>query len=104
MKSVLIDILPLKEGKTPADAFAYFAKVQPAMEKAGILRVDSKLEVKKIMRGQINAAIVNLFEVEDPAAAMGAMSQDPEYTKHVPERDEIFDLENATIIATQRVD
>ena len=102
MTYILVDILPLKEGKTVAEALAYFEKVKPAMERNGLKRVDAPLEAHKILRGTQAANLVNLFETEDPETSMKGMAGDPEYQANVALRDTIFDLENASIILTTR--
>ena len=102
MTYILVDILPLKEGKTVAEALAYFEKVKPAMERNGLKRVDAPLEAHKILRGTQAANLVNLFETEDPETSMKGMAGDPEYQANVALRDTIFDLENAPIILTTR--
>ena len=102
MTYIVVDILPLKEGKTVAEALAYFEKVKPAMERNGLKRVDAPLEAHKILRGTQAANLVNLFETEDPETSMKGMAGDPEYQANVALRDTIFDLENASIILTTR--
>lgn len=102
MTHILVDILPLKEGKTVAEALAYFEKVKPAMERHGLTRVDDPLEAHRILRGNQAANLVNLFATDDPEASMKGMASDPEYQANVPLRDTIFDLENASIILTTR--
>lgn len=102
MTYILVDILPLKNGKTIADALKYFDKVKPAMERHGLTRLDSPLEAHKALRGTQTADLVNLFETSDPDASLKGMATDPEYQAQVPLRDTIFDLENASIILTTR--
>ncbi len=102
MSFILVDILPLKPGKTVADALAYFEKVRPAMERHGLTRIDQPLQAQKILRGTQAANLVNLFETKDPETSMKGVSTDPEYQKNIPLRDRTFDLENASIILTTR--
>lgn len=102
MTYILVDILPFKEGKTIDDALAYFEKVRPAMERHGLTRLDAPLEAHKALRGTQQANLVNLFETDDPETSMKGMAGDPEYQSHVPLRDSIFDIENASIILTSR--
>jgi len=102
MTYILVDILPLKEGKTVPEALAYFEKVKPAMERHGLKRLDAPLEAHKILRGSQAANLVNLFETVDPEVSMKGMAADPEYQANVPLRDTIFDLENASIVLTSR--
>ena len=102
MTYILVDILPIKDGKTIEDALAYFDKVRPAMGRHGLKRIDQPLQAHKILRGKQNADMVNLFETDDPEASMKGMGSDPEYQANVPLRDTIFDLENASIVLTTR--
>ncbi|MQQ10293.1 hypothetical protein GFB49_17635 [Epibacterium sp. SM1979] len=102
MTYVLVDILPLKKGKSVADAMSYFDKVKPAMERHGLTRLNEPLEAHKMLRGTQTANLVNLFETVDPESSMQGMASDPEYQSYVPLRDTIFDLDNASIILTSR--
>jgi hypothetical protein len=103
MAYILVDILPFKDGKTMEDALAYFEKVRPAMERNGLRRIDAPLQAHKVARGAQRADMVNLFRTEDPEASMKGMSEDAEYQSHIPLRDTIFDLENASIILTTKI-
>ena len=102
MSFVLVDILPLKEGRTIEEAVAYFDELKPVFEKNGIKRLDAPLKVAKAMRGEVPAQLINLFEVENPEISMKGMSQDPAYQAKIPERDALFDLERANILLTGR--
>lgn len=102
MTYILVDILPLKPGKTVAEAISYFDKVRPAMERHGLKRIDQPLEAHKILRGNQKANLVNLFETQDPETSIKGMGSDPDYQANVILRDSIFDLENASIIVTKR--
>lgn len=102
MTYILVDILPIKDGKSIEDALAYFNKVRPAMERHGLKRIDQPLEAHKVLRGNQTADLVNLFETSDPEASMKGMGSDPEYQANIALRDTIFDLENASIVLTTR--
>lgn len=103
MAYILVDILPFKDGKTLDDALAYFEKVRPAMERNGLRRVDVPLQANKVARGAQRADLVNLFETDNPEVSMKGMSEDAEYQSHIPLRDAIFDLAQASIIVTTKV-
>ncbi len=102
MTYILVDILPIKTGKTVDDALAYFEKVRPAMERHGLKRIEQPLQAHKILRGNQSADLVNLFETQDPETSMKGMSSDPEYQANIALRDTIFDLDNASIVLTTR--
>ena len=99
MAVMIIDVLKLKEGKTVEEAVAYFESAKALFEGHGIVRVDAPLKVAKVARGQA-ADLVNIFKTENPEVSMGGLMNDPEYKAIVPQRDEIFDLENSTILLT----
>ena len=99
---LILDILPLHEGKTVADAEAYFEKVEPILARHGMTRSDSTLEVRTTVRGAIDAQVVNLWETRDPQASFQGVFADPDYLKHAALRDSIFDLANANILITAR--
>lgn len=102
MSQLLLDILKLKPGKTAAEATAYFDSLKPVFERVGLSRSDVPLVALKTLRGSTEADVVNLWQSDDAAASMGAMAADAEYQSKVELRDEIFDLENSTVILTQR--
>lgn len=102
MTYILVDILPIKEGKTIDDALAYFETIRPAMERHGLKRLDAPLHAVNVMRGSQRADLINLVETEDPEASMQGISQDPEYQANTATRDAIFDLEDSSIIITTR--
>lgn len=102
MTYILVDILPIKAGKTLEDALAYFEKVRPAMERHGLKRIEQPLQAHKVLRGNQAADLVNLFETQDPDMSLKGMGSDPEYQANIALRDTIFDLENASIVLTMR--
>ncbi len=64
MAFLLVDILPLKPGRTVEEAIAYFESLKPAFERHGLTRHDAPLKIQKVMRGTVAADMVNLFETE----------------------------------------
>ena len=103
MAIVLIDLLELKPGVTPQEAHDYFGRAMPFLERNGIRRIDSMLEVKQVARGTSNTRVINIFETEDPKTSMPALQADKDYQELVPERDRIFDLEASTVLMTARM-
>lgn len=101
MAFLIVDILPLNTGQSVDDAVAYFEGLKPVFERHGLTRVDRPLEVVKTLRGSASANLINLFQTEDAEASMKGMGADPEYQSHIALRDQIFDLENATIHLVQ---
>lgn len=91
---VFVDVLTLRDGKTLAEAEAYFQRAIPIIERHGLRRV-KVIEVKNKMRGHdaVNPNIVQLWrvEAENPFASLGA---DPEYHAIMPLRDSIFAMSN----------
>lgn len=99
---LILDILPLKEGKTLEDANEYFENVEPIFERYKFTRAQAPLKVLSIPRGSIEAQVVNLWETPDPDHAFKGIFSDQEYLKFVKDRDAIFQLEKATVIVTQQ--
>lgn len=99
---LVLDILPIKQGKTLADAEAYFDKVEPIFARYGMTRSDAVLDAQTIVRGSIKADVVNLWQTDNAQASFNGIFSDADYAKVTGLRDEIFDLEAATIIVTTR--
>lgn len=99
---LLLDILKLKPGKTAEEATAYFDGLKAVFERVGLSREDVPLVALKTLRGNTQADVVNLWASDDAPTSMGAMAADEEYQANVPLRDQIFDLENSTVILTKR--
>ncbi len=102
MSFILVDILPLKPGHDLESAVAYFDDLKPVFERHGLRRLDRPLKASKILRGDVAADMVNLFETDDPEASLTGMREDPDYQAKTSLRDAIFDLERASIILTAR--
>lgn len=102
MTFVLVDILPLKSGKSVDDAIAYFNDIRPVLERHGLVRIDAPLKALKTLRGAQTANLVNLFATENVETSMKGMQGDPEYQARIPVRDALFDLENSSVILTRR--
>ena len=101
---LVVDILPLKSGKTVADAQAYFDGVESILARYGMTRVDQELRVTRVARGSLRANVINLWESNDPDAAFKGVFSDREYKEeYVPQRDAIFDMSKATVVVTQRI-
>ena len=92
----LVDVLILKEGKTPADAKVYFDKVGPVAAKHGLVQLNS-LQIAQKLRGNLDAKVVNIWSVSDPKKTLPGLLSDPDYQQHIPVRDSTFDLPNSSI-------
>lgn len=99
---LILDILPIQEGKTLDQAKAYFGDVEPIFARHGMTRSDAILPVVNIARGDIAATVVNLWQTDDPQAAFKGIFKDPDYLVFTDTRDSIFSMEHATIVVTQR--
>ena len=99
---IILDILPIHEGKTLDDARAYFDAVEPIFAEHGMVRSDAVLEVTGILRGPVEAEVVNLWETDNPQASFDGIFADARYLEHTANRDSIFRLRDATIIITRR--
>ena len=94
----LVDILTLHDGKTAADADAYFELIEPIVAAHGMERALVQLEIAKVLRGDVSENLLNVWTVSDPETTMGAIFNDETYTQHIPLRNSIFDLENSTVM------
>lgn len=99
---ILVDALKLNPGRTVTEAHQYFESISSILERHGFKRVVEPLEAKSLLRGSLDAQLINLFEVEDPKQSLGGMMEDPDYQTVIPMRDEIFDLENSSVLVTAR--
>lgn len=91
-KAYFIDILYLNEGKTPADAKAYFDKTVPIVAKHGLKRVTPGFVITKKMAGDIEPNLVNVWSVSDSENTFPNIFNDPDYLQHVPLRNATFDM------------
>ncbi|MBE9554651.1 MAG: hypothetical protein IMF05_14395 [Proteobacteria bacterium] len=91
-KAYFVDILYLKEGKTPEDAKAYFDKVLPIIAKHGLLRAAPGFVITKKMSGDIDPNLVNVWSVSDQENTFSNIFADPAYLENVPLRDTTFDM------------
>lgn len=91
-KGYFIDILYLNEGKTPADAKAYFDKVEPVVAKHGLRRVTPRFAITQKMAGDIEPSLIGVWSVSDPQATFKDIFADQNYLKHAPQRDATFDM------------
>jgi hypothetical protein len=91
-RAYFVDILYLKEGKTPADAKAYFDKTIPVAAKHGLRRVTPGLVITQKMAGDIDPNFMSVWSVSDPQNTFANIFADPDYLKHAPLRDATFDM------------
>lgn len=89
-----VDVLTLREGKTLADAMAYFEQAVPLLARHEFERL-KVYEVKSKMRGHdaVNPNIVQIWKTRGPESFRG-LAGDNDYKKIVPLRDSIFDMGN----------
>lgn len=91
-KAYFIDILYLNEGKTPADAKAYFDKTVPIVAKHGLKRITPGFVITQKMAGDIEPNLVNVWSVSDPQNTFPSIFSDPNYLQYVPLRNATFDM------------
>ena len=92
---LVVDILPLKTGKTIEDAKSYFSAIEPILARHGMTRSDKVLKVEKILRGDLDAKVINFWNSDNPQQSFDRVFKDKEYLKHVKNRDSIFALDKA---------
>lgn len=95
----MIEILPLKQGQTVEAAGQYFADVSPIIAAHGIFPVQAYRVADPKAEG---AQVINVWRVADPKGFDGIFA-DPEYLKHVKDRDSIFDLSKRVGWMTQEL-
>ena len=100
---IVLDILPLKPGRTVEEATAYLKDVEPYLARYGMTRFDTVLQVDQVMRGNFQGRVVNLWVSDNPQAAFKGVFSDAEYTeKFTSRRENLFDMKNATVVVTKR--
>lgn len=100
---IVLDILPLKSGKTVEEATAYMQDVEPYLARHGMTRLDTVLQVEQVVRGEFDGRVVNLWLTNDPDASFKGVFSDAEYiAKFTGRRESLFDMQNATIVVTKR--
>ena len=99
---LIVDILPLNDGATLEQVYAYFEAVEPIFAEYDLVRSDDALEVVDVARGDVQAKVINLWATKDPKVAFDGIFTDPDYLQHVENRDSIFDLKNANVVVTRR--
>lgn len=87
-----VDILYLNEGKTPADAKAYFAKTVPIVARHGLKRITPGFVVAQTMAGDIEPNLINVWSVDDSQNTFPDIFNDPNYLQYVPLRNATFDM------------
>ncbi len=95
------DILYLQDGKTAADAVAYFEAVIPIVAEHGLVPVTPHLSVTAIMAGDIEPDMVHVWAVADPQNTFDQIFSDPAYLAHVAERDSTFDMKRSHMFMLQ---
>jgi uncharacterized protein (DUF1330 family) len=91
-RAYFIDILYLNEGKTPADAKAYFDKVEPVVAKHGLKRITPRFAITQKMAGEIEPNLIGVWSVSNPQATFEHIFADPNYLEHAPLRNATFDM------------
>lgn len=93
-----VDLLRLQEGKTPADAAAYFETIEPVVAKHGLVRALPSFNIMQLMAGDLDADMLNVWTVTDPKGSFEAIFKDKAYLEHVELRNSIFDMKNSTML------
>lgn len=90
-QAYFVDILYLNEGKTAADAKAYFDKTVPVVAKHGLRRTNAFVVTQK-MAGSIEPQVMNVWTVSDPQNTFTNIFADPAYQQYIPMRNATFDM------------
>lgn len=99
-----VDLLYLQKGKTPADAQAYFDKIEPIVARHGLKRAAPRFVVTKMMSGGVEPNLVHLWTVSDPTGTFDKIFNDPAYLENVPTRDATFDMKRSHMFMLQAIE
>lgn len=103
-KAYFADILYLNEGKTPADAKAYFDKTVPIVARHGLKRITPGFEVTQAMAGEIQPNLINVWSVDDARNTFPEIFNDPDYLQYVPLRNATFDMSRSHMFMMKAVE
>lgn len=92
-----IDLLQLQDGKTPADAAAYFEAIEPIVAEHGLVRALPSFNIIQRMSGDLEADLLNVWTVTDPEATFAGIFDDEAYLSHIETRNSTFDMQNSTM-------
>lgn len=92
-----IDLLQLQDGKTPSDAAAYFALIEPVVAEHGLVRALPSFNIMQVMAGNSDADLLNVWTVTDPQGTFEGIFSDDAYLQHIELRNSIFDMGNSTM-------
>lgn len=92
-----IDLLQLQDGKTPADAAAYFETIEPIVAEHGLVRALPSFNIMQRMSGDLEADLLNVWTVADPEGTFEAIFSDEAYLAHIELRNSTFDMQNSTM-------
>ncbi len=93
-----VDLLHLNEGKSPADAAAYFELIEPVVAEHGLVRALPSFNVMTQMAGDLNADLMNVWTVSDPQSTFENIFNDDAYLAHVELRNSIFNMKESTML------
>lgn len=92
-----VDLLWVKQDKTPDDAVRYFREVLPPILARHGGKVLHVYRVEAALRGDMQPAITASLTFPS-MQALESMFKDPEYQKIIPERDAIFDFSQQSLL------
>jgi hypothetical protein len=92
--SYMIEVLALKPGATVNQAEQYFTAVYPVIASHGLFPIKAYKAMQQ--GGDSSPKIIQIWRVANPNG-MPEIFKDPNYLKHVPTRDSIFDLKGGRI-------
>ncbi|PHR62345.1 MAG: hypothetical protein COA47_04570 [Robiginitomaculum sp.] len=98
-----VDILYLQEGKTAADAKAYFGNVEPVVAAHGLRRVGPAYVITQKMGGDIEPDLVNVWTVSSPKNTFSDIFDDENYLQHVEQRNATFDMPRSHMFLMQAI-
>ncbi len=96
-----VDILYLQDGKTPADAKAYFGNIEPVVATHGLRRVGPAYVITQKMGGDIEPDLVNVWTVSSPENTFSDIFDDENYLQHVDQRNATFDMPRSHMFLLQ---
>ncbi|MBI4674985.1 MAG: hypothetical protein HY741_25375 [Chloroflexi bacterium] len=99
----VFELVTMRAPYTAADHAAYLQAIKPYMEKHGLVHRAAFNVLKKGSGSAAEHVVqIGLMQLASPEGMQGIF-QDPGYQSHVPQRDQIHDMENLTLYMAKPV-
>lgn len=102
-ETILVDLVVMNDGYGLKEREAYERRIAPIARRYGMRKFATYDIAQKIAGTAPEGLRLNLWAVPDPAA-MGKLASDPDYQKHVANRDKIHQMEQLTLFFARQAD